>query len=65
MGDSNTNAWICDAIRTPIGRYGGALASTRPDDLAVATLNAIMERHQRVDWGEVGDVILGCANQTL
>ena len=63
MGDSNTNAWICDAIRTPIGRYGGALASTRPDDLAVATLNAIMERHQRVDWGEVGDVILGCTNQ--
>ena len=63
MDDSNRNAWICDAIRTPIGRYGGALASARPDDLGVVTLKAIMERHDRVDWGEVNDVIFGCANQ--
>ena len=63
MDDSNRNAWICDAIRTPIGRYGGALASARPDDLGVVTLKAIMERHDRVDWGEVDDVIFGCANQ--
>jgi 3-oxoadipyl-CoA thiolase len=63
MTDSNTNAWICDAIRTPIGRYGGALASTRPDDLAVATLRTLMERRHRVDWGEIDDVIFGCANQ--
>ena len=63
MDDSNRNAWICDAIRTPIGRYGGALASVRPDDLGVVTLKAIMERHDRVDWGEVNDVIFGCANQ--
>lgn len=63
MDDSNGNAWICDAIRTPIGRYGGALASARPDDLGVVTLKAIMERHDRVDWGEVDDVIFGCANQ--
>ena len=63
MDDSNRNAWICDAIRTPIGRYGGALASARPDDLGIVTLKAIMERHDRVDWGEVDDVIFGCANQ--
>jgi 3-oxoadipyl-CoA thiolase len=63
MADSNRNAWICDAIRTPIGRYGGALASVRPDDLAVATLKALMERNPRVDWSEVDDVIFGCANQ--
>ena len=63
MDDSDRNAWICDAIRTPIGRYGGALASVRPDDLGYVTLKAIMERHDRVDWGEVDDVIFGCANQ--
>ena len=58
-----TDAFICDAIRTPIGRYGGALASVRTDDLAAIPIAALMARNPRVDWGAVGDVILGCANQ--
>jgi 3-oxoadipyl-CoA thiolase len=57
------DAFICDAIRTPIGRYGGALAAVRPDDLAALTLRALMLRNSRVDWEEVDDVVLGCANQ--
>ncbi|HVC02549.1 MAG TPA: 3-oxoadipyl-CoA thiolase [Steroidobacteraceae bacterium] len=56
-------AFICDAIRTPIGRYGGALASVRTDDLAVVPLRALMQRNPTVDWAAVDDLILGCANQ--
>jgi acetyl-CoA acyltransferase len=56
-------AFICDAIRTPIGRYGGALANIRADDLAVIPIKAVMERNPAVDWAAIDDVILGCANQ--
>jgi 3-oxoadipyl-CoA thiolase len=56
-------AFICDAIRTPIGRYGGALASVRPDDLAAVPIAALMQRNAGVDWNAVDDVIYGCANQ--
>jgi acetyl-CoA acyltransferase len=56
-------AFICDAIRTPIGRYGGALASVRTDDLAAIPMAALMERNRGVDWGALDDVIYGCANQ--
>jgi 3-oxoadipyl-CoA thiolase len=56
-------AFLCDAIRTPFGRYGGALSSVRTDDLAAAPLRALMERNPRVDWGAVDDVVYGCANQ--
>lgn len=58
-----TDAYICDAVRTPIGRYGGALSSVRADDLAAIPIRALVERNPSVDWGEVDDVILGCANQ--
>ncbi|MDX3904211.1 MAG: 3-oxoadipyl-CoA thiolase [Pigmentiphaga sp.] len=58
-----THAFICDAIRTPIGRYGGSLASVRTDDLAAIPLKALMERNPRLDWGAVTDIIFGCANQ--
>ena len=58
-----TDVFICDYIRTPIGRYGGALSSVRTDDLAAAPLRALMARNDGVDWSEVDDVILGCANQ--
>ena len=57
------DAFICDMIRTPIGRYGGALAAVRPDDLAALTLRTLRERSPAVDWDAVDDVILGCANQ--
>jgi len=56
-------AFICDGIRTPIGRYGGALAGVRTDDLAAIPLKALMERNSGVDWNAVDDVIMGCANQ--
>ncbi|TDQ44429.1 3-oxoadipyl-CoA thiolase [Tepidicella xavieri] len=56
-------AFICDAIRTPIGRYGGALSSVRTDDLAAIPLQALMARNPGVDWAAVADVIYGCANQ--
>jgi acetyl-CoA C-acetyltransferase len=56
-------AFICDAIRTPIGRYGGALSSVRPDDLGAIPLRALMARNPKVDWGAVTDVLFGCANQ--
>jgi 3-oxoadipyl-CoA thiolase len=56
-------AFICDAIRTPFGRYGGALASVRADDLAAVPIAALMERNAGVDWKAVDDVIYGCANQ--
>ena len=58
-----TDAFICDAIRTPIGRYGGALSSVRADDLAAVPLAALMERNPDVNWAEVDDLIYGCANQ--
>ncbi|GHC12440.1 MAG: 3-oxoadipyl-CoA thiolase [Rhodobacterales bacterium 65-51] len=58
-----TEAFICDAVRTPIGRYGGALASVRADDLAALPLKALMERNPGVDWSAVDDLIYGCANQ--
>jgi 3-oxoadipyl-CoA thiolase len=58
-----TDAFICDAIRTPIGRYGGALSSIRADDLAAIPIKALIERNPDVDWGQLDDVILGCANQ--
>ena len=58
-----TQAFICDAIRTPIGRYGGVLASVRPDDLGAIPLRALMERNPQVDWAAVEDIIYGCANQ--
>ncbi len=57
------HAFICDAIRTPIGRYGGSLASIRTDDLAAHPIKALMERHAAVDWFALDDVIYGCANQ--
>ncbi|MBI1218075.1 MAG: 3-oxoadipyl-CoA thiolase [Rhodobacteraceae bacterium] len=57
------DAFICDAVRTPIGRYGGALASVRADDLAAIPLKALMERNPGVDWSAVDDLIYGCANQ--
>jgi acetyl-CoA acyltransferase len=58
-----TQAFICDAIRTPFGRYGGALSSVRTDDLAAIPLKALMARNPSVDWAAVTDVIYGCANQ--
>ena len=57
------DVFICDAIRTPFGRYGGALANVRPDDLAAIPIKALMERNPGVDWQAVDDVIFGCANQ--
>ncbi len=57
------DAFICDAVRTPIGRYGGALASVRADDLAAIPLTALMARNPSVDWSQVDDLIYGCANQ--
>ncbi len=59
----STQAFICDAIRTPFGRYGGALSSVRTDDLAAIPIRALMARNPGVDWGAVADVIYGCANQ--
>lgn len=58
-----TDAFICDAIRTPFGRYGGALSSVRADDLGAIPLKALMARNPKVDWQAVTDVIYGCANQ--
>jgi acetyl-CoA C-acetyltransferase/acetyl-CoA acyltransferase len=55
--------FICDFLRTPIGRYGGAMAAVRPDDLAAVPLRALEARHPGLDWAAVDDVILGCANQ--
>ncbi|MCF8199367.1 MAG: 3-oxoadipyl-CoA thiolase, partial [Sulfuritalea sp.] len=56
-------AFICDASRTPIGRYGGALSGIRTDDLAALPIKTIVARNDKVDWGQVEDVIYGCANQ--
>ena len=61
---SNQNqAFICDAIRTPFGRYGGALSSVRTDDLGALPIKALMQRNPNVDWAAVADVLYGCANQ--
>ena len=57
------NAYICDAIRTPFGRYGGTLSSVRADDLGALPIKALIERNPNVDWGAIDDVIYGCANQ--
>jgi acetyl-CoA acetyltransferase len=56
-------AFICDAIRTPIGRYAGSLKEVRPDDLAAIPLRALKERNHGVDWSGLDDIIFGCANQ--
>src|ERR1700759_4912935 len=55
--------FVCDAIRTPIGRFGGSLAKVRTDDLAAAPIKALMAKHPNLDWSEVDEVYLGCANQ--
>jgi len=57
------NAYICDAIRTPFGRYGGSLSSVRTDDLAAIPIKALIQRNPKVDWAKISDVIYGCANQ--
>jgi 3-oxoadipyl-CoA thiolase len=60
---TTSQAYICDAIRTPFGRYAGALSSVRADDLGAVPIKALMARNPQVDWGAVSDVIYGCANQ--
>src|SRR5881394_1008397 len=60
---SMEHAYICDAIRTPFGKYAGALASIRTDDHASLPIRALMERNPKADWGALDDVIYGCANQ--
>ena len=60
---SMTDAYICDAVRTPIGRYGGALATVRPDDLAALPLAALLARNPSLDAAAIDEVLLGCANQ--
>ena len=56
-------AFICDYVRTPIGRYGGVLSGIRTDDLAAQPLKSLMARHGRIDWERIDDIIYGCANQ--
>jgi 3-oxoadipyl-CoA thiolase len=58
-----TEAYLCDGIRTPFGRYGGALSRVRPDDLAAVPLRALVARGTRADWGALDEVVMGCANQ--
>src|ERR1700740_1689861 len=58
-----TDAFICDYVRTPIGRYAGALSSVLAHDLAAIPIRALIDRNPNVDWAELDDVILGCANQ--
>src|SRR3954462_14375456 len=62
MSDTR-DVFICDALRTPIGRYGGALAKVRADDLAAVPIKALMQRNPKVDWAALDEVVLGCANQ--
>ena len=57
------DVFICDAVRTPIGRYGGTLAKVRTDDLAAVPIKALKERHPKLDWSRLDEVYLGCANQ--
>ena len=61
MTTTQPQAFICDAIRTPIGRYGGALSSVRTDDLGAIPIRALMARNPGVDWEALADVIYGCA----
>ena len=63
MSEAVRDAFICDAVRTPIGRYGGALATVRTDDLAAIPIRALAARHPKADWAGLDEVILGCANQ--
>src|SRR5215831_15438091 len=56
-------AFICDGVRTPFGRYGGALAAVRADDLGAVPIAALMARHPDLDWAALDDVVFGCANQ--
>lgn len=63
MNTNTQEAYICDAIRTPFGRYGGALSTVRADDLGAIPITALMDRNPQVDWAAVTDVIYGCANQ--
>src|SRR5581483_8756313 len=56
-------AFLCDAVRTPFGKYGGVLAGVRTDELAAIPIRALMERNARADWSRVDDVLYGCANQ--
>src|SRR5579883_1470123 len=58
-----SEAFICDAVRTPIGRYGGALSEVRADDLAALPVRELMARQPKVDWAALDDVVYGCANQ--
>ena len=57
------DVFLCDAVRTPIGRYGGALAKVRTDDLAAVPIRALLKRHPKVDWSTLDEVVFGCANQ--
>jgi len=57
------DVYLCDAVRTPIGRYGGVLAKLRTDDLAAAPIKALLARHPKIDWAALDEVVLGCANQ--
>src|SRR5438477_9136387 len=57
------SAFVCDSVRTPIGRYGGVLATVRADDLAAVPIRELVRRNPNADWGALDDVILGCANQ--
>src|SRR5215468_6105027 len=56
--------FLCDGVRTPFGRYGGALANVRTDDLAAMPIRALVERNKGVDWSAADDVVYGCANQS-
>ena len=58
------DAFICDAIRTPIGRFGGGLSSIRADDLAALSLKEIIKRNDSINWEDVDEVVFGCANQS-
>ena len=60
---ASRDAYICDAARTPIGRYGGSLAKVRTDDLAAVPIKALAARNPKIDWDKVDDVFYGCANQ--
>src|SRR5260370_42086037 len=57
------DVFLCDAVRPPIGRYGGALAKVRADDLAAIPIKALLARNPKVDWAALDEVVLGCANQ--
>ncbi|MDH3235302.1 MAG: 3-oxoadipyl-CoA thiolase, partial [Alphaproteobacteria bacterium] len=58
-----SEAFLCDPVRTPIGRYGGALSAVRADDLAAEPIKALIARNKSVDWAAVDDIVYGCANQ--